>query len=102
MTETALKYVIYSRKIKTFCNDITNNLQCEYNENNYSIYCLGKNKLRIENSAQDRSPFCIFHVMNEIWLHLELIDKFSVRSPCPNFAKDQIKSGNKMALYPAM
>ena len=28
--------------------------------------------------AQDRSPFCIFYVMNEIWLHPELIDIFLV------------------------
>ena len=25
-------------------------------------------------TAQDRSPFCIFHIINQIWQHPELID----------------------------
>ena len=29
-------------------------------------------------ASQDRSPFYIFHIMNEIWLHLELINTFTV------------------------
>ena len=29
-------------------------------------------------AAQDRSPFCIFHIMNEIWQHSDLIHIFVV------------------------
>ena len=36
-------------------------------------------------AAQDRSPFCIFHILNEFSLHPQLIDKFIVRNHSPNF-----------------
>ena len=35
----------------------------------------------VEPTAQDRSPFCIFHIMNEILQHSELIDTFLVWTP---------------------
>ena len=72
-------------------------------------------------SAQDRSPFCIFHIMNEILQHPELMDTFLVRNHCHIFRKiiksnvvsiskgtneyyQKIikKSGHKMDLYLAM
>ena len=35
-------------------------------------------------AAQDRSPFCIFHIMNKIWQHPELMDTFLVGNHCHN------------------
>ena len=36
-------------------------------------------------AAQDKSPFCIFHIMNEIWLNQELIHRFLVGNHSPIF-----------------
>ena len=42
--------------------------------------------------AQDRSPFCILHIMNEISQRPDLMDTFLVRNHCHIFCEDyQIK-----------
>ena len=72
-------------------------------------------------AAQDRSPFCIFPILNEISQHPELMDTFVVGKLCHifrNIFKSNTatiskstneyyqniigKSGHKMDLYPAM
>ena len=41
-------------------------------------------------SAQDRGSFCLFHIMNEILLNIEVINTFVVGNHCPNlFGKFQ-------------
>ena len=61
------------------------------------------NHLRIEGTAQDRRPFCIFHNiiisqkdastslifhnLNEIWQSLELMDTFIIGNNCQPFRK---------------
>ena len=42
-------------------------------------------KISVAETAQDRSPFCIFHIVNEIWQHPELIDTFLVENHWYNF-----------------
>ena len=37
-------------------------------------------------AARDESPFCIFHITNEICLHHELIDKIVVANHCQNIS----------------
>ena len=37
------------------------------------------------NTAQDVSHSGIFHIMNEIWQHFELMNKFIVGNHNPNF-----------------
>ena len=39
-------------------------------------------------TTQDGSPFSIFHITDEVWLHLPLMDKFIVANHCPNFLED--------------
>ena len=99
----------------------------QYNENNKVIFCTTSfNFIQLDKffsffSTQDRSPFCIFHIMNEISQHPELMDTFLVWNYCHIFRKiiksnavniskstnkyyQKIiqKSGHKMDLYPAM
>ena len=38
--------------------------------------------------VQDRSPLSIFHIINENWLHFELIDTFMVGNLYPEFWED--------------
>ena len=42
----------------------------------------------LELSAQDRSPFCIFNILNEILQHPELKDTFLVGNHCHIFSED--------------
>ena len=39
-------------------------------------------------SAQDRSPFCIFHILNEIWLYPKKLHKFKVGIHYPILKED--------------
>ena len=44
-----------------------------------NIYCLQTRTVQISDlSAQDRSPFCIFHILNKISKHPELMDTLLV------------------------
>ena len=44
------------------------------------MYCLC-----IINTAQDRSPFCILDIVNEIWQHLQILRKILVGNHCAFF-----------------
>ena len=53
----------------------------------YVVYCLLDSLVTIL-SAQDKGSFCIFHILNEILLYLQLLDKFLVGNHCPIFYED--------------
>ena len=42
-------------------------------------------EIRKSLSAQDRSPFCILDIVNEIWQHLQLPQNFLVGNHCAIF-----------------
>ena len=41
----------------------------------------------VPTTAQDRASFCIFHIIKEILVHLDLIDRFIVGNHCQIFSK---------------
>ena len=62
----------------------------------FAIKCIFVSKLCVSElhldtkktvSTQDRSPFCILHIMNEILQHPEIMDTFLVGNHCHIFRK---------------
>ena len=54
--------------------ELSHNFELTVFELTMPVYLFTKNAL----SAQDRSPFCIFHIVNEILQHPEFMDTFLV------------------------